>query len=82
MTEEKIFAKETFIELLGKNGVERIEFEDKLLIEARRLGLEKKFKESLKKYEKLAKEKISLKSEPELPKCKYDIKKYNMGKYS
>ena len=82
MTEKDLFAKETFIELLGKTGAEKIEFKDKLFLEAKKLGLEKKFKESIKEYEKLLKDKISLNQELNLPKCKYDIKNYDMGKYS
>lgn len=81
MTKEELFAKETFMELLKKSEFERIEFEDKLLNEAGKLGLEKRFKDSLKKYEKLLNEKISIEKKLKLPKCKYNIENYNMGKY-
>ena len=82
MSEEKLFSKETFYELFSKHDIERIEFEDKLYIEARKLGLEKKFRESLKKYEKTFKEKIGMQNEVVLPKSKYDIEKYNFGEYT
>ena len=50
MTEEQLFSKETFINLFNLNEIDRIEQEDKLFCEARKLGVEKRFKESLKKY--------------------------------
>ena len=75
-------AKETFIELFGLNGVDRIEREDELYVEAKRLGIEKRFKESLKKYQGLLKEKIKLGDEVNLPKCKYDIENFDFGSYT
>ena len=57
MTEEQLFSSKTFIDLLSKEGFDRINLEDKLFIEARKLGLEKRFKESLKRYMALRKEK-------------------------
>ena len=45
MNEKQLLSKETFIDLFNKNGVERIEREDELFIEAKRLGIEKRFKE-------------------------------------
>nr|DAE35598.1 MAG TPA: active helicase ring shaped helicase [Caudoviricetes sp.] len=82
MTEEKLFSKETFIELLNKNEIDRIDYEDKLFLEAKKLGLEKRFKESLKKYEALMKNKIQFDNSLKLPKCKYNIENYKMGNYS
>lgn len=82
MTEEQLFAKETFVDLLKLEEIDRIEREDKLFIEARKLGVEKRFKESLKKYMALRKEKITLDNSLKLPKCKYDIENYNMGNYT
>ena len=82
MTEEQLFSSKTFIDLLSTEGFERINLEDKLFIEARKLGLEKRFKESLKKYTALRKEKITLDNSLKLPKCKYDIENYNMGNYT
>ena len=82
MTEEQLFSSKTFIDLLSKEGFDRINLEDKLFIEARRLGLEKRFKESLKRYMSLKKEKITLDNSLKLPKCKYDIENYNMGNYT
>ena len=82
MTEEQLFAKETFVDLLKLEEIDRIEREDKLFIEARKLGVEKRFKESLKRYTSLRKEKITLDNSLKLPKCKYDIKNYNMGNYT
>ena len=82
MTEEQLFSKQTFIDLLSKNEIDRIEQEDKLFIEARKLGVEKRFKDSLKKYQGLLKEKIDISDGLKLPKCKYDIENYNMGNYT
>ena len=82
MNEKQLLSKETFIDLFNKNGVERIEREDELFIEAKRLGIEKRFKESIKKYEELLKEKIPVDGRLNLPKCKYDINNYNMGNYT
>lgn len=81
MSEKELLEKGTFIELFNKKEIERIEYEDKLYLEAKRLGIEKRFKESLKKYEKIFKQKISLK-EDDLPYCKYDIKSINTGEYT
>lgn len=80
MKQEDLFNKETFINLFKKDGIERIEEEDRLFIEAKRLGVEKRFKESLKKYDNLFNEKINIQDE-KLPKCNYDIDNYNMGSY-
>ena len=82
MTEEQLFSSKTFIDLLSKEGFERINLEDKLFIEARKLGLEKRFKDSLKKYMALRNEKITLDNSLKLPKCKYDIENYDMGNYT
>ena len=81
MTQEELFSKETFITLLNKSEVDKIAFRDKLLIQAKNFGLEKEFKDSLKKYEKALKNKISLEEKIDLPKCKYNIENYNMGEY-
>lgn len=81
MDEKQLFSKETFVELIGMSEFDRIEREDYLFIEAKKNGLEKKFKESLKKYEKLFNKKISLENN-DLPKCKYDINNFNFGEYT
>ena len=70
MTEQELFSKETFIGLLSKDEFDRINEEDRLFLEARKLGLEKRFKESLKKYMTLRRDKISLDNTLDLPKCK------------
>lgn len=82
MNEKELFAKETFVTLFNMNELDRIEREDELFIEAKKLGMEKRFKETLKKYESLLKKKISTDNQLDLPKCKYDIEGYNMGNYS
>lgn len=82
MTEQELLSKETFFNLFEKSGAEKIEQEDKLFLEAKRMGIEKRFKESLRKYESLFKEKMSLDNSLKLPKCKYDIDNYNMGNYT
>lgn len=82
MTQEEIFDKNTFINLFNMNDFDRIAYEDKLFIEAKKLGVEKRFKESLKKYESMFKQKIAIDNSLKLPKCKYDIEKYDMGNYT
>lgn len=82
MTEKELLSKQTFIDLLSKNDIDKIEREDELYLEAKRLGIEKRFKETLKKYENLFKQKIPIDANLELPKCKYDIENYNMGSYT
>lgn len=82
MTQEDLFLKETFINLFSLSEIDRIEQEDKLFIEAKKLGVEKRFKESLNKYEKLLKPKIAIDENNKLPKCKYDIENYDWGNYT
>lgn len=82
MSEEQLFSKDTFINLFNLNEVDRIEQEDKLFCEARKLGVEKRFKESLKKYQGALSKKIPIESGLNLPKCKYDIENYNMSNYT
>lgn len=81
MTEEELFSQQTFIKLLNMNELERIGEENKLYLIAKKMGLEKRFKDTLKKYEGVLKNKISM-DENKLPKCKYDIDNYNWGNYS
>lgn len=81
MNEKELLSKNTFINLFSKNKIDRIEKEDELFLEAKKLGIEKKFKESLKKYEMIFRDKIVIDNDLKLPKCKYDIENYNMGKY-
>ena len=80
MSEEELFNSNTFIDLINSSELDRIVKEDKLFIEARKLGVEKRFKESLKKYEKVLKEKIQI-DNAGLPKCKYDISNFIFGSY-
>ena len=82
MKENELLSKETFMNLFSKNPIDRIAYEDELFIEAKKLGLEKRFKESLKRYEAVFKDKIALEDNLHLPKCKYDISNYNMGGYT
>lgn len=82
MTEKELFAKDTFITLLNMNSIDRIAREDELFLEAKRLGVEKKFKDSLKKYEKLLGKKMNIGKSLELPYCKYNIQNYDMGQYT
>ena len=82
MSEKDLFCKQTFIDLFNLNEIDRLEREDELFIEARKLGFEKRFKESLKKYEALFKNKINTDGGLDLPNCKYDIKNYNMASYT
>jgi len=80
MTKEDLFDEKTFLELLSQSDIDRIKNEDKLFLKAKELGLEKRFKESLKKYEKIFQNKITL-EESKLPRCSFDISNYNFGKY-
>lgn len=82
MTEEQLLAKDTFITLFNMNELDRIAEEDRLYLIAKGLGIEKRFKESLKKYQTLLKDKISIGDNLKLPKCKYDIENYNTLGYT
>ena len=82
MNEKDLFAKKTFIDLLNKKGIDRLEKEDELYLEAKKLGVEKKFKESLKKYTKILGDKMAMGDNAKLPKCKYEIENYDMGEYT
>ena len=82
MSEEDLFKKETFINLFNLNEIDRIEQEDRLFCEARKLGVEKRFKDSLKKYQAIINKKIPIENVLNLPKCKYDIENYNMSNYT
>ena len=81
MTEEKLLSKETFIELFNMNEIDKIEKENELYLQAKKLGILKKYNENLKKYEKICKDKILLDAKTTYPKCKYEIEKYETGKY-
>lgn len=80
MKEEDLFNKQTFIDLISLNEFDRIAKEDELFVISRKLGVEKRFKESLAKYEKILKSKIQVEGS-ELPKCKYDISNFVFGSY-
>lgn len=82
MNENELLSKKTFIDLFSKNEIDRIEEEDKLFLEAKKLGIEKRFNESLKKYKKLFEDKIIVQEDLKLPKCKYDVSNYNMANYT
>jgi uncharacterized protein (DUF927 family) len=82
MTEKELLSKDTFIDLFNRNEIDRVEREDELFIEAKRLGIEKRFKESLKKYQEIFRDKIAVNDNTKLPKCKYEIENYNMGNYT
>lgn len=81
MTENELFSKQTFIDLFNLNEIDRLEQEDKLFIEAKKMGVEKRFKESLKKYESILSNKISTEVSGEFQKCKYNVDNYNWGNY-
>ena len=82
MNEKELLSKSTFIDLFNMNEIDRVEREDELFLIAKGLGIEKRFKESLKKYQTILSNKMSLDSTTQLPKCKYDIESYNMGNYT
>lgn len=82
MTEQELFSQKTFVDLINMNEFDRIEKENQLYLEAKKMGHEKKFKETLKKYEKVLNEKITLKDDTKLPKSSFDIENYNTGTYT
>lgn len=82
MSEKELLSKETFINLFSLNEFDKISRENELYLEAKKLGIEKRFKDTLKKYEALMKEKISLNDDSKLPNCKYDINNFNWGNYT
>ena len=81
MTQEELFKRETFINLFNKKNLDYTDEENRLYLIAKKYGVEKEFKKTIKQYEKILKEKIPL-EENNLPKCKYDIQNYNWGKYT
>jgi len=81
MSEKELFSGQVFIDLFKMSELERIERENQLFIEAKRLGVEKRFEKNLKKYEKLFNEKILIGDNLKLKKCPYNIENYDMGKY-
>ena len=82
LNEKELFSKKTFIELFNLNEIDKIEEEDRLFLQARKLGVEKRFKESLKKYQHLLNQKIAMDNKTNLPACKYDIENYSWGNYT
>ena len=80
MTQEELFDRKTFINLLNKKDLDRTDEENKLYLIAKKFGLEKEFKKTVKQYEKSLKQRISL-EENKLPKCKYEIEEYDLGEY-
>lgn len=81
MSEKELLSKETFIELFNMNEIDRIEKENELYLRAKELGILKKYNDNLKQYEEIFKDKILLEAKATLPKCKYEIDKYETGKY-
>ena len=82
MSEKELLSKNTFINLFNMSELDRVEREDELFIEARKLDIEKRFKESLKKYKELLNQKMPLDNSLNLPRCKYNIENYDMGNYT
>lgn len=82
MSEKELFNKQTFIDLFNMSDIDKIEREDELFLIAKNLGVEKRFKSTLKKYEKILSDKISINEDLKLPYCKYDIQDYDMGNYT
>lgn len=83
MTIEEILSKETFMNLFKLSEVEQLEQENKLFVEAKKLGISKQFNSSLKKYKEFyGGSKIRFNGELDLPECKYDISNFDMGDYN
>lgn len=80
MSERELLSKDTFIQLFQMSELEKIEREDELYIIAKSLGIEKRFKETLKKYENVLKQKIFI-DDNKLPKCIYDISNFDFCGY-
>ena len=81
MTEKELFSKQTFIDLFNKSEIDKLEREDELFIEAKKMGVEKRFKESLKKYESILNNKISFETSGDFKDCKYNVDNYKWGNY-
>lgn len=81
MSEQELFDEKTFVKLFNMSELERIGFENKLYLVAKEYNEEKKFEKTLKRYEKIFKDKIPLAEDYILPKCKYDIENFNFGSY-
>lgn len=82
MTKEELLSKETFVALFEMTPLDQIERENELFLEAEKLGVKSQFKTTLKQYKQLLKQSIVIGKQLDLPKCKYDISNYNMGKYT
>lgn len=81
MTKEELLDKQTFIDLFNLSPLDRIDCENKLYLEADKLGVKSQFKTTLKEYSKLLRKNITMGNNTELTKCKYDLSNYNTGKY-
>lgn len=82
MDAKQLLSKETFINFFKLSEIDKIEKKNELILEAKKLGIEKMFKSAFKEYEKLLTEKIGLETDIKLPKSKFKIENYNMGDYS
>ena len=60
MTQEELFDRKTFINLLSKKDLDRTDEENRLYLIAKKYGVEKEFKKTVKQYEKSLKQKLSL----------------------
>lgn len=82
MTKEELLDKQTFIDLFNLPEMERIDRENKLYLEADRLGIKRQYNKALNQYKPLIKKQIAMENQANLPNCKYDISNYNMGQYT
>lgn len=82
MNEKELLSKKTFIDFFKLSEIDKIERKNELILEAKKLGIEKLFKSSFKEYEKLLNNKIVLQEDIKLPKSSYKIENFNMGDYS
>ena len=81
MTKEELLDEKTFVDLFNLTPLQRIGRENKLYLEADKLGLKSQFKTALKQYKQLLNKEIALGNNLDLTKCKYDLSNYNTGKY-
>jgi uncharacterized protein (DUF927 family) len=83
MEAKELFNKKTFTDLFSiiDEFDREIEYSS-LLAHAKEIKMEKQFKKLYEKFEKdINKNKMVFDNELKLPKCKYDLSDYNMGKY-
>lgn len=81
MSQEELFKRETFINLFNLKELDRTDEENKLYLIAKKYGVEKEFKKTIKQYEKVLRDKIQI-EDNKLPQSNYEIENYDWGSYT